>query len=67
MLSDTQEFEIRTFYNAIFRQNVLEFGNNLAQQPRNYAVLGIEPRYTQGFNLGDTTNDMTVGYRYIRE
>ena len=40
-LSDTQEFKIRTFYNEIFRQSVLEFGANLVQQPRNYEVQAI--------------------------
>ena len=66
-LSDTQEFEVRTYYNESFRQSVLISGANLVHQPRNYQVLGVEPRYTQRFNLGNTTNDVTVGYRYIRE
>ncbi|MFJ2990826.1 TonB-dependent receptor family protein [Collimonas sp. NPDC087041] len=66
-LSDTQEFEVRTYYNESFRQSVLISGANLVHQPRNYQVLGVEPRYTQRFNLGSTTNDVTVGYRYIRE
>ncbi|AMO99535.1 tonB-dependent siderophore receptor family protein [Collimonas arenae] len=66
-LSDTQEFEVRTYYNESFRQSVLISYANLVHQPRNYQVLGVEPRYTQRFNLGNTTNDVTVGYRYIRE
>lgn len=71
-LSDTQEFEIRAFYNDSFRESVLASGTGsapttLAHQPRYYYVTGIEPRYTQRFNLGDATNDVTVGYRYIRE
>ena len=66
-LSATQEFEVRTYYNESFRQSVLISGANLVHQPRNYEVLGIEPRYTQRFDLGQTTNDVSVGYRYIRE
>lgn len=71
-LSDTQEFEIRTFYNDSFRQSVLAnaAGNTpttLAHQPRNYEVFGIEPRYTQRINFGNTSHDVTVGYRYLRE
>lgn len=71
-LSDTQEFEIRTYYNDSFRQSVLAnaAGNTpatLAHQPRKYEVLGIEPRYTQRIQIGDTSNDVTVGYRYLRE
>lgn len=68
-LSDTQEFEIRTYYNESFRQSVLTNTAKtiLAHQPRNYQVLGVEPRYTQRISLGNTTNDVTVGYRYLRE
>ncbi|MES2027145.1 MAG: TonB-dependent siderophore receptor [Pseudomonadota bacterium] len=71
-ISDTQEFEIRTFYNDSSRESILSntTGNTpatLAHQPRTYQVFGIEPRYTQRFNVGNTVNDVTVGYRYIRE
>jgi Fe(3+) dicitrate transport protein len=68
-LSDTQEFEIRTYYNKSFRQSVLvnAAGNLYQHSPRNYQTLGIEPRYTQRVNLGPTINDVTVGYRFIRE
>lgn len=68
-ISANQEFEIRTFYNESSRASALI--NNartlLVNQPRNYQVLGIEPRYTQRFSTGSVTNDVTVGYRYIRE
>ncbi|WDZ97778.1 TonB-dependent siderophore receptor [Herbaspirillum sp. WKF16] len=68
-ISDDQEFEIRTYFNQSVRQSAL---SNIAQtvltyQPRYYETLGIEPRYTQRFTLGGSTNDVTVGYRYIRE
>lgn len=68
-LSDTQEFEIRTYYNESMRQSVLINADaTLYQhQPRNYETLGIEPRFTQRFSIGKITNDVTVGYRYIRE
>lgn len=71
-LSDTQEFEIRTYYNDSFRQSVLANAPGaapvrLAHQPRYYEVFGIEPRYTQRFQIGGTSNDVTVGYRYLRE
>lgn len=71
-LSDTQEFEIRTYYNESFRQSVLANATGdtpvtLVRQPRNYQVLGIEPRYTQRISIGNTSNDVTVGYRYLRE
>jgi len=68
-LSSTQEFEIRTYYNDSFRQSTLSntAATQLTYQPRNYRVLGIEPRYTQRFVLGATTQDVTAGYRFIRE
>jgi Fe(3+) dicitrate transport protein len=69
-ISDTQEFEIRTYYNESNRQSTLFNNTNktdIDHQPRSYQTLGIEPRYTQRFNIGNTTNDVTVGYRYIRE
>ena len=68
-ISSTQEVEVRTFYNESYRNSVLinAAGTQLQHQPRNYSVYGIEPRFTQRFTLGPTTNDVTVGYRYIRE
>jgi Fe(3+) dicitrate transport protein len=66
-LSDTQELEVRTYYNRSFRQSVLISGVNYVHQPRNYQTLGIEPRYTQRLTFGPTTNDVTAGYRFIRE
>lgn len=68
-ISSTQELEIRTFYNESYRNSVLinSARTQLQNQPRNYSVFGIEPRFTQRFTLGPTTNDVTVGYRYVRE
>lgn len=71
-ISDTQEFEIRSYYNDSFRQSTLsnapgETPDHLTHSPRNYRVFGIEPRYTQRFAFGSTTHDVTVGYRYVSE
>ena len=68
-LSATQEFEILTYYTDSSRQSTLinAARTQLAFQPRNYTVLGVEPRYTQRIALGPTTHDVTVGYRYTRE
>lgn len=71
-ISDTQEFEIRTYFNESFRQSTLANspGSNptsMAHSPRNYRVFGLEPRYTQRFVWGSATNDVTVGYRYVSE
>jgi Fe(3+) dicitrate transport protein len=68
-ISATQEFEIKAYYNESFRQSALinAAKTQITWQPRNYEVLGIEPRYTQRFNAGGMTHDVTVGYRYLRE
>lgn len=68
-ISETQEFEIRTFYNSSYRQSTLinATGTSTTHQPRNYETFGIEPRFTQRLFFGPTAHDVTVGYRYIHE
>ncbi len=68
-ISANQEFEIRTFYNKSTRKSALinAARTQVTHQPRDYTVLGIEPRYTHRLALGPTTHDVTVGYRYLRE
>ncbi|MFJ2995646.1 TonB-dependent receptor family protein [Pandoraea sp. NPDC087047] len=70
-ISDTQEFEIRTFFNESYRQSTLTNLSALPlvtmHQPRNYQTFGIEPRYTQRLFFGPTAHDVTVGYRFVRE
>jgi Fe(3+) dicitrate transport protein len=68
-ISDTQEFETRVYHYDSSRKSSLinEDANRNDFQPRNNQVLGIEPRYTQRFEWGSTTHDVTVGYRYIHE
>jgi len=68
-ISATKEFEVKAYYNESFRQSALinAARTQLAWQPRNYQVTGIEPRYTQRFSAGGMTHDVTAGYRYLRE
>jgi Fe(3+) dicitrate transport protein len=68
-LSATQEFETKIYYNESARQSALinAARTQLAYQPRNYTVLGVEPRYTQRVVFGAATHDITAGYRYLRE
>lgn len=70
--SDTREVEIRGYYNESKRESVL--GNaqdanvvSYASQPRDYTVLGLEPRYTGRLTWGRARNDVTLGYRFLRE
>ena len=68
-LSATQEAEVRLYYNESSRASVLinTGGTLLTHQPRNYRVLGVEPRYTQRLAFGTVAHDVTVGYRFVRE
>ncbi len=67
--SANQEFELRTYYTDSSRESSLinAAGTQVTIQPRNYTVLGIEPRFTTRVVVGPTAHDVTVGYRYIRE
>jgi len=68
-ISANQEFEIKAYYNESARQSSLinAARTQITVQPRNYEVLGIEPRYTQRFAASGLTHDVTVGYRFLRE
>lgn len=66
-MSNTQEFEVRAYYNKSSRESTLISGKNLGHQPRNYETTAIEPRYTQRFITGKVSQDVTVGYRYLAE
>lgn len=68
-ISEDKEFEIRTYFNQSFRQSTLinTAGTQFTQSPRNYETFAIEPRYTQRVAFGGAANDITVGYRYLRE
>jgi Fe(3+) dicitrate transport protein len=68
-LSEEREVEVRFYYNESMRSSALinAARTQLAYQPRNYTVMGIEPRFTQRLGTGALTHDVTVGYRYLRE
>ncbi len=68
-ISATQEAEVKVYYNESSRGSALinAARTQIAYQPRNYQVLGIEPRYTQRLKWGAMTHDVTAGYRFLRE
>ncbi|WP_312735423.1 TonB-dependent siderophore receptor [Stenotrophomonas sp.] len=68
-LSANSEFEVLAYYNESNRASSLINAANtqLTVQPRDYRVLGIEPRYTQRLHWGSTVHDITAGYRFLRE
>jgi Fe(3+) dicitrate transport protein len=68
-LGSDREAEVKVYYNESSRESGLinAARTQVTYQPRNYQVLGIEPRYTQRVRAGATTHDVTAGYRYLRE
>lgn len=69
-ISEDKEFEVRTYFNQSNRESVLVDAtapSSLTHQPRNYETFAIEPRYTQRLIFGNTSHDVTGGYRYLRE
>ena len=67
--------EILGYYVSSFRGSHVEqqgTGANagryrLTSAPRDYSYYGIEPRYSRVIELGETTHEVTVGYRYLSE
>ncbi|GAB3051331.1 TonB-dependent receptor family protein [Stenotrophomonas tumulicola] len=68
-LSESSEFEVLAYYNESTRASALvnAAGTQDTVQPRDYRVLGIEPRFTQRLRWGATVHDVTAGYRFLRE
>ena len=64
-----RELEVKLYYNESSRESGLVNAarTQVTYQPRNYRVLGIEPRYTQRLVLAGATHDVTAGYRFLRE
>ncbi|WP_437887330.1 TonB-dependent Fe(3+) dicitrate receptor FecA [Phytobacter sp. V91] len=61
------KFNIQGFYTRTLRSGYLLQGARVTLSPRDYWVRGIEPRYSQSFNLGPTAHEVGVGYRYVNE
>ncbi len=64
-----REAEVKVYYNESSRESGLVNAarTQVSFQPRNYTVLGVEPRYTQRLRIAGSVHDVTVGYRFLRE
>ncbi|VVO47224.1 TonB-dependent siderophore receptor [Pseudomonas fluorescens] len=68
-IDDRTQAEVLTYYTDSFR------GSNIASRdqktlsayPRTYYTFGIEPRVSHVFEAGPTTQEVSVGYRYLKE
>lgn len=64
---ERREFTVNSFFTKTLRSGYLDQDTFLSLSPREYWVRGIETRFSQGFDLGNTTHEVGVGYRYINE
>ncbi|QXI27627.1 TonB-dependent Fe(3+) dicitrate receptor FecA [Pseudomonas vanderleydeniana] len=64
---DRREFTVNSFFTKTLRSGYLDQGSFLSLSPREYWVRGVETRFSQGFDLGDTVHELGVGYRYLNE
>ncbi|MDR6576830.1 TonB-dependent receptor family protein [Pseudomonas fluorescens] len=64
---DRREFTVNSFFTKTLRSGYLDQGTFLSLSPREYWVRGLETRLAQGFDLGPTSHEVGVGYRYINE
>lgn len=68
-------FEMLGYYVDSFRGSYLErdaVGANAGKRsltgaPRNYSYYGVEPRYSRVFETGPVVQEISVGYRYLKE
>jgi Fe(3+) dicitrate transport protein len=74
---DRRSFEVLTYYTDSFRGSHIEtitqdpktglYSHQLMAYPRYYHTFAIEPRYSQLFDWGQVTHEISVGYRYLNE
>ncbi|MBC3246197.1 TonB-dependent siderophore receptor [Pseudomonas lurida] len=68
-IDDRTQAEVLTYYSDSFR------GSNIANRdlrtlgsyPRTYYTFGIEPRVSHVFDVGPSTQEVSLGYRYLKE
>ncbi|AJO79600.1 TonB-dependent receptor [Pseudomonas sp. MRSN 12121] len=68
-VDDRTQFEVLTYYSDSFRGSNIAARDQktLVSYPRTYYTFGIEPRVSHVFDLGPTTQEASVGYRYLKE
>ena len=69
---EKNNFEILGYYVDSFRTSNLETAlangkKRVDASPRDYKYYAFEPRYSRVYQLGNTQNEITVGYRYLDE
>lgn len=71
---DANTFELLAYHTDTYRNAVMEKINDtdknkkqLRNAPRTYKVTAFEPRYSHAYVLGNTANEISIGYRYLNE
>ena len=68
-IDDVTQFEVQTYYTDSFRGSTIAARDQktLSSFPRSYHTFAIEPRVSRQFFIGDVTQEVSVGYRYLKE
>ncbi|WP_420793785.1 TonB-dependent siderophore receptor [Pseudomonas fontis] len=68
-IDDVTQFEVLTYYTDSFRGSSIAARDQktLSFYPRNYHTFAIEPRVSRLFFAGPVTQEVSVGYRYLKE
>ncbi|MGF6088706.1 TonB-dependent siderophore receptor [Pseudomonas sp. 18173] len=68
-IDDRTQAEVLTYYTDSFRGSTIAARDlkTLSSYPRSYYTFGIEPRVSHVFDVGPTTQEVSVGYRYLKE
>lgn len=68
-IDDLTQFEVQTYYTDSFRGSTIAARDQktLSSYPRSYHTFAIEPRVSRIFFTGPATQEVSVGYRYLKE
>lgn len=68
-IDDRTQAEVLSYYTDSFRGSTIASRDlkTLNSYPRSYYTFGIEPRVSHVFDVGPTTQEVSVGYRYLKE
>ncbi|MEE1923161.1 TonB-dependent siderophore receptor [Pseudomonas sp. 148P] len=68
-IDDVTQFEVQTYYTDSFRGSTIAARDQktLSSYPRSYHTFAVEPRLSRIFFTGPATQEVSVGYRYLKE
>jgi len=68
-IDESTQFEVLTYYTDSFRTSDIAARDQktIGSSPRNYRTFAVEPRVSHIFDVGPTTQEASVGVRYLKE